>query len=60
MIKNIKYFGLIAALTFSLYCYSGNPERIGQAGASQLLINPYSRNSGMVGSNSAKVRGLGL
>jgi hypothetical protein len=58
MIKNLKYFGLVAALTFSLYSYSGNPERIGQAGASQLLINPYSRNSGMVGSNSAKVRGL--
>ena len=37
---------------------AGNPERAGQAGASQLLINPYARNSGMAGSNSAKVRGL--
>ena len=37
---------------------AGNPERRGQAGASQLLINPYARNSGMVGSNSAKVRGI--
>ena len=37
---------------------AGNPERAGQAGASQLLINPYARNAGMAGSNSAKVRGL--
>ncbi len=37
---------------------AGNPERAGQAGASQLLINPYARNSGMAGSNSARVRGL--
>src|SRR5690606_3377124 len=36
----------------------GNPERVGQAGASQLLINPFARNSGMGGANSARVRGL--
>ncbi|MFZ9455533.1 MAG: hypothetical protein ACO27Q_09915, partial [Bacteroidia bacterium] len=40
------------------YAKSGNPERVGQAGASQLLINPYTRNMGMVGSNSAKAMGL--
>jgi hypothetical protein len=31
---------------------------MGQAGATQLLINPYARNAGMVGSNSARVHGL--
>jgi hypothetical protein len=45
-------------MVISIVGKSGNPERRGQAGASQLLINPYARNSGMVGSNSAKVRGL--
>lgn len=56
--KNIKYLGLSVALSMSLASEAGNPERAGQAGASQLLINPYARNAGMVGSNSARVRGL--
>lgn len=56
--RNLKYFGLSGALISSLFSSGGNPERVGQAGASQLLINPYARNAGMVGSNSAKVRGL--
>src|SRR5579864_3934869 len=58
MKMNIKYPVLSAALAISLYVEAGNPERVGQAGASQLLIDPYARNSGMVGSNSARVRGL--
>jgi len=58
MMKNLKYIGLSVALSASLISEAGNPERAGQAGASQLLINPYARNSGMVGSNSARVRGL--
>ena len=37
---------------------AGNPDRMGQAGASQLLINPYARNTGMAGANSARIRGL--
>lgn len=58
MIKNLKYFGLSTLLAASLVGNAGNPERVGQAGAGQLLINPYARNAGMVGSNSARVRGL--
>ncbi len=58
MIKNLKYKNLFLGLTLTATAFAGNPERAGQAGASQLLINPYARNSGMVGSNSAKVRGL--
>jgi hypothetical protein len=37
---------------------AGNPERSGQAGASQLLINPYARSSGWGGANGAVSRGL--
>jgi len=55
---NLKYFALPVAVTLTLCVSAGNPERMGQAGASQLLINPYARNTGMAGSNSAKVRGL--
>lgn len=46
------------SLAVSLCSTAGNPERMGQAGASQLLINPYARNSGLAGSNSARIRGL--
>ena len=35
-----------------------NNERAGQAGASQLLINPWARTSGWAGANVAGVRGL--
>ncbi len=55
---NLKYLILPMALASSVFLNAGNPERMGQAGAGQLLINPYARNAGMVGSNSARVRGL--
>lgn len=38
--------------------YAGNPDRAGQAGATQLLINPFARSSGMAGSNTSNCRGL--
>ncbi len=58
MKRNLKYIALSGLVILSSALDAGNPERVGQAGASQLLINPYARNAGMVGSNSAKVRGL--
>lgn len=33
-------------LASTLTVNAGNPERSGQAGASQLLINPYARSAG--------------
>jgi hypothetical protein len=59
MNHNYRYSALTLAVLglFSAF-RAGNPERVGQAGASQLLINPYTRNAGMVGSNSARIRGL--
>lgn len=38
--------------------FAGNPDRSGQAGASELLINPWARSSGWAGSNTAGVKGL--
>jgi hypothetical protein len=58
MMRKLIYLSMPALLLASLNSIAGNPERTGQAGASQLLINPYARNAGMVGSNSAKIRGL--
>lgn len=58
MRRHLSYISLPAILLASLFTQAGNPERVGQAGASQLLINPYTRNAGMVGSNTARVRGL--
>ncbi len=37
---------------------AGNPDRSGQAGATELLINPWARSSGWAGSNIAGARGL--
>ncbi len=37
---------------------AGNPERAGQAGATQLLINPYARSAGWANANTSKCRGL--
>ena len=37
---------------------AGNPQRIGQAGAAELLINPWARCSGWGGANSASIHGL--
>lgn len=38
--------------------FAGNPDRTGQAGASELLINPWSRSSGWNGLNSASIHGV--
>jgi hypothetical protein len=38
--------------------YAGNEDRAGQAGAGELLINPWARSSGWAGCNTASVRGL--
>jgi hypothetical protein len=59
MNKFIKCFGIAAGFTVTgLSLFAGNPERAGQAGATQLLINPYSRSAGMAGANTSYCRGL--
>ncbi len=50
-------FFTILAISFS-QSFAGNPQRAGQAGASELLINPWARTSGWGGANVAGVRGL--
>lgn len=52
--------GLIIALLFpaTFNVLAGNKDRSGQAGASELLINPWTRSSGWGSANMAKVKGL--
>ena len=54
---------LIRVIIFSLiFPYgivkAGNPDRVGQAGATELLINPWARSSGWGGANSGGIHGL--
>ena len=37
---------------------AGNPDRAGEAGAYELLINPWVRSGGLFGMNSARIMGL--
>ena len=57
-IKTISFLCLCLLLSFSLFSQEEGDSRTGEAGASELLINPWAQSSGMSGSNTASVRGL--
>lgn len=56
----IKKLSLVTlALTMIVVsAYAGNPDRRGQAGATELLIVPWARSAGWIGVNTAVVRGI--
>jgi hypothetical protein len=55
-----KYFIalLIGVMLMPQFLLAGNKDRSGQAGASELLINPWARSSGWGSANMARVHGL--
>lgn len=55
--RRTKNIILTALVLSSTMLFAGNKERIGQAGSSQLLINPWARSAGMGGANSAYING---
>ncbi len=59
MTKFLKV-GFILTLSSCLMvaAFAGNSDRAGQAGATELLINPWARSSGFAGASSAGARGL--
>jgi len=57
IMKKYLTFGLLS-LALSTSVFAGNGDRAGEAGAAQLLINPWTRSSGMGAANSASVMGL--
>ncbi len=59
MRRSLK-IGFIALLSgvLAVPAIAGNSDRAGQAGATELLINPWARSSGFGSANTASVRGL--
>ena len=49
---------VLAGTMFTCNVFAGNEDRAGQAGATELLINPWARSSGFGSANVAGVRGL--
>ncbi len=56
--KNYISLILTACVLIPSLAFAGNEDRIGTAGATQLLINPWARASGLANSNVASVRGI--
>jgi hypothetical protein len=57
--KNLISLVFVAIALLSLqHSFAGNPDRVGQAGATELLINPWARSSGWNGANSAEIIGV--
>ncbi|NQV53465.1 MAG: PorV/PorQ family protein [Flavobacteriales bacterium] len=54
----MKYIVAAFLVIASMDSIAGNKERIGQAGANELLINPWARSTGFGGANSAFVTGV--
>lgn len=55
--KRILIFGFAVITAFG-QLFAGNPERAGQAGATQLLINSWARSSGLNGINIGGAYGI--
>lgn len=49
---------VLCALLASQGVFAGNPDRAGEAGAYELLINPFARSSGLYGLNTANTKGV--
>lgn len=55
MKKNISLF---FALIFAATTFAGNPDRQGEAGAYELLLNPWARTVGLHAMNTSMVKGI--
>lgn len=57
IIRKNSLVALILILSIGL-SFAGNPDRMGQAGAFELMINPYARSAGFHSVNTSRVQGL--
>lgn len=55
--KKTLYITIIAG-SFISNLWAGNKDRVGEAGATELKINPWAASSGLAGANTANVIGL--
>lgn len=53
-----QYKLLILLFAVAQISYAGNDQRIGQAGATEVLINPWGISSGLSGANVSSVQGI--
>ena len=54
-----KYLHTICLLLFTgVIAFAGNPDRQGEAGAAELLLNPWARSAGVHGMSTASVSGV--
>jgi hypothetical protein len=60
MMKIINKIGLVAfVISFSAaILFAGNPDRQGEAGAAELLLNPWARSAGLHTINTASITGI--
>lgn len=58
MFRMKKIYSIAFAVMVPAILVAGNPDRTGQAGASELLINPWAASSGWYGLNISSVRGV--
>lgn len=54
----LKHILIIIALTFPLISWAGNPDRQGEAGAYELLLNPWARSAGVGLLNTGTISGV--
>jgi len=54
----IKSFVALCAIAASYSSFAGNKDRSGQAGAPELMINPWARSTGVFGLNVSHISGM--
>ena len=57
-IQKLLLICLLSLVSFFVSAQEEGDSRTGEAGASELLINPWAQSSGMSGANTASIRGL--
>jgi hypothetical protein len=56
---NIKFYSIIILIAiFTTSGFAGNPDRQGQAGAAELLMNPWGRSAGLHSMSTSSVMGV--
>jgi hypothetical protein len=58
MMKKYIQLALFTSALFMGGAQAGNPSRSGGAGGTQMLLNPFGRSAGMMGANTASLRGV--
>lgn len=56
--RNFTILTLVFMLFAVEFSFAGNPDRQGEAGAAQLLMNPWARSAGLHTMNTANISGL--